>query len=437
LFSQKDYAVEFTKHYNEFTVDGKSLVAQINITELIVTLVNFMFHGGRYVIIDEGQSLLGASIFDMVNACYLELDKEPLFENNEFILNDILLGMKNDDNKLWTIPSIGTTNKDVINNQFVPLKKEKSMLLFTSHKITENYIKENKIQCSWIPDLSWAYLIKVLLYCYDQGERDISVIHQEIEITISIDKLFWIMEQMNKQPDYPFLDLIEVDLDKYQNEEGVKVEENLDMDIATENSDETNEDTVKNAENVEKSQTPIEERGADLEAVESSNYEEIISKIDRLQESFDESIKYDKYKDELFDNLHKELTQYKNGVFEKVIDNMAMDLIRMIDTTKKTISLYEKKEFSEDNYRRLLSLFEGVAEDLQDILYRQSIEAYSVHGNEVDVKQQKIISKQETSDESLNNKVAARLADGYEKNGKVLRPERISIYKYKADKGEN
>ncbi|NLO38238.1 MAG: nucleotide exchange factor GrpE [Ruminiclostridium sp.] len=171
--------------------------------------------------------------------------------------------------------------------------------------------------------------------------------------------------------------------------------------------------------------------------INSEIFIEIERKLDALQSSFDESIKYDKYKDELFDNLHKELTKYKNSYFDKAVDTMAMDIIRLIDTTKKTADLYQSKEYSEDNYKRILSLFEGMVEDLQDVLYRQNIESYSVPGNEVDVRQQKIISTQETTDESLHNKVATRLAVGYEKNGSVLRPERVSIYKFTKNGGSN
>ena len=73
-------------------------------------------------------------------------------------------------------------------------------------------------------------------------------------------------------------------------------------------------------------------------------------------------------------------------------------------------------------------------QDLLDVLYRQSIEPYEVDDTEIDVKKQKIVSTINTEDESLNNKLATKNAPGYEKNGKIIRPERVTIYKYK--KGE-
>lgn len=66
---------------------------------------------------------------------------------------------------------------------------------------------------------------------------------------------------------------------------------------------------------------------------------------------------------------------------------------------------------------------------MEDILYRQNIESYQVDGEEVDVKRQKIIRIVETDDRSRDNLIAERVAEGYEKEGKVIRPERIKIYK--------
>ena len=46
------------------------------------------------------------------------------------------------------------------------------------------------------------------------------------------------------------------------------------------------------------------------------------------------------------------------------------------------------------------------------------------------VRKQKIIQVVETEEQSKDNLIAARMADGYEKDGKVIRPERIKIFKY-------
>lgn len=164
---------------------------------------------------------------------------------------------------------------------------------------------------------------------------------------------------------------------------------------------------------------------------------ELLEKLDALQQAvaglqqtFDDKIAEDAHKNGLFDNMHRELTKFQNGAMDKIVDTMALDIIQLVDTTKGHVRVYEKKEPTEDNYKRLLRIVKGIAEDLQDILYRQNIESYRVEGHQVDVRRQKIIQTMPTDDQSKDNLVAVRAADGYEKDGKVLRPERIKIFKY-------
>lgn len=149
-----------------------------------------------------------------------------------------------------------------------------------------------------------------------------------------------------------------------------------------------------------------------------------------LQKKFDDKIAEDTHKNGLFDNMHRELVRYQNGVLDKIVDTMALDIIQLVDSTKSHARVYSKKEPTEENYKKLLKIVKGIAEDLGDILYRQNIESYRVTGHEVDVRRQKIIQTVPTDDKSKDNLVAVRVADGYEKGDKVLRPERIKIFKY-------
>lgn len=162
--------------------------------------------------------------------------------------------------------------------------------------------------------------------------------------------------------------------------------------------------------------------------------ENVKKQLNNLANLFDERIRYDEYKNNLFDNMHKELTDYRNEAHEKNIVSISLDIIQLMDAYTKIIRKFEEAEPTEENYKRLTSNFYGILEDLNDVLYRQSIESYQSQDNLVDVKKQKIISNVETDDITLDNTIAERIAPGYEKNGKIIRPEKIAIYKYK--KGE-
>lgn len=158
--------------------------------------------------------------------------------------------------------------------------------------------------------------------------------------------------------------------------------------------------------------------------------EQLLAAVGALQEQFAEKIAVDAHKNTLFDKMHEELVRYQNGVLDRLVESMALDIIQLVDSTKQSVSFYEEKEVTEDSYKSLLGVVKGIIEDLGDILYRQSIETYQVAGDEVNVRRQKIIQTIPTDDCSKENLVAERTADGYEKEGKVLRPERIKIFKY-------
>lgn len=192
-------------------------------------------------------------------------------------------------------------------------------------------------------------------------------------------------------------------------------------------------------ETVNETSTPTDnvEQSQQIPADGSGEQTELLAKLDAvqkaladLQQTFDDKIAEDTHKNGLFDNMHRELVRYQNGALDKIVDTIALDIIQLVDTTKGHVRVYEKKEPTEENYKKLLRIVKGIAEDLEDILYRQNIESYRVPGHEVDVRRQKIIQTIPTDDKSKDNLVAVRAADGYEKGDKVLRPERIKIFKY-------
>lgn len=167
-----------------------------------------------------------------------------------------------------------------------------------------------------------------------------------------------------------------------------------------------------------------------LNKSENDYLQTIQEALERLQKSFDDKIAQDEHKNSLFDNMHRELIKYQNGAIDKKIDAMAMDIIMLNDNVKKVIEQNTDVEVSEEIFKKLIRQLSGISEELEDILYRENIEPFSVVGDDVDVKKQKIIGTVETNDESLNNKIAERGVEGYEKEDKVLRRENVRIYKY-------
>lgn len=161
----------------------------------------------------------------------------------------------------------------------------------------------------------------------------------------------------------------------------------------------------------------------------------ILENLQQLVRRFEQKIQVDSHKQKVFDDLHAELQEYRNGLIASLTLTMERDVIKLIDDVQKTLSVFADKSASPESYERMFAMFSGVATDLEDILYRHGVEPYNSRGDSVDVTRQQILTTVPTNDKNLDKKIAERISRGWEKDGKVVRPERISVYIYQEDTG--
>lgn len=161
----------------------------------------------------------------------------------------------------------------------------------------------------------------------------------------------------------------------------------------------------------------------------------MLDMLAELKDMFADKIKTDTHKNQLFDNMHKELQDFKNGIFDNITRPLELDIIQLIDSTDKIVEAYSEKEYSAENYEALKTLVDGIKTDLTDILYRQGIDPFTVPGEEIDTLKQQIIATVITDKPKLDKKIEKRISPGWTKQGKVLRAERISAYIMRNDLG--
>ena len=162
----------------------------------------------------------------------------------------------------------------------------------------------------------------------------------------------------------------------------------------------------------------------------SVQLQEIHQQIENLTDKFDRKIATDEYKNSLFDNMHKELTAFRQGVIDKNVELMAKDIIPLIDSYSAQIKTFAPRE-NDEGYLEVCNALQYLLDDLTDVLYRQDIEQYTAidENRTVDTRRQKIVKTVPCDDPTLNNTICEQLAPGYEKGEKIIRPEKISIYK--------
>ena len=165
----------------------------------------------------------------------------------------------------------------------------------------------------------------------------------------------------------------------------------------------------------------------------SNKVNEIIKQINNINTSFDRKIAYDKHKEKIIDNLHRELQVHKEDLYIKMIKPILMDIIQIKDSMEKIELACKTTKKDEITVEKMLKLFNTFSLDLGDILEKYDVEMYREEGNTYKAIRQKVAKYVVTEDKELDKKIAESLTCGYELNGKVISPEKVAIYKVNLD----
>lgn len=176
------------------------------------------------------------------------------------------------------------------------------------------------------------------------------------------------------------------------------------------------------------------EHGEQTPMADAVTLKDLSERLNQLREAIEDKAEANAHQHELFDNLERQLGKYRRETVNRITDMMILDVIQLIDRINGDVWRYTKLGESSDiddaeRYARLLKVLKRLPSSMEAILYRQGIEPYTVPGDAVDPRRQKILQTVETDDDSKINTVAERLAPGYEHGSKVIRPEQIKVYK--------
>lgn len=134
-------------------------------------------------------------------------------------------------------------------------------------------------------------------------------------------------------------------------------------------------------------------------------------------------------KDEMINKLHKELDYYKQDAADRFVDQLMKAVIKVRRDMNRLIGSDKWEGMTVEDIKRE---YQYVLEDITDLLEQQNVDPYqSEPGDDFDatVHQPKL---EATADEALDKKVKESISEGYKKGGKVLIPERVIVYQFKA-----
>ena len=164
-----------------------------------------------------------------------------------------------------------------------------------------------------------------------------------------------------------------------------------------------------------------------------SPFDEIKDQLKDLSKTFESKLKYDEHKNKIIDDLHQSLQAYREGLVKKYLHRIITDIIKIVDDMRKFTSHYKNQPASEESSEKLCNYIENIASDLEDLFAWEGVVAFNSNDDMFDPSRQRILNKIETNDPEKDKTVAERLRPGYEWDGKIIRPEMVSVYIYQTE----
>ena len=134
-------------------------------------------------------------------------------------------------------------------------------------------------------------------------------------------------------------------------------------------------------------------------------------------------------KDDMIDKLHKELDYYKQDAADRFINQLMKAVIKVRKDMNRLMTSEKWNDMSANDIKRE---YQYIFEDITDLLEQQNVDPYqSEPGDTFDasIHQPKL---ELTTDPASDKIIKESISEGYKKNGKVLIPEKVVIYQYKA-----
>jgi molecular chaperone GrpE len=167
---------------------------------------------------------------------------------------------------------------------------------------------------------------------------------------------------------------------------------------------------------------PSEELGSIIEAMARLEAS-LEGRLEGLRSLFEREVRAESSRERIVDRLHAELQEYKNDFVLKLLKPIFLDLILLHDELGKREEPNVPAEGA-----GTMAFAREIQQAIEDILYRQGVEPFREQGIDFDPKRQRSISTVVCDDPNQARTIARRVRPGFESEGKVIRPELVSVY---------
>ena len=156
--------------------------------------------------------------------------------------------------------------------------------------------------------------------------------------------------------------------------------------------------------------------------------DEIQKLLETLLREFQSKLKIDAKRDEIIDRQHEELQAFRNGTADKAVLPLVLDVIRVYDDLNQLLKGFARKSAAELAVAELLKAFSAFASDLEEMLFRHGIESFVEEAEVFNPKRQRALKSVPVVEPGKERQISERLRKGFDKGGRVIRPEFVSVF---------
>lgn len=154
------------------------------------------------------------------------------------------------------------------------------------------------------------------------------------------------------------------------------------------------------------------------------------SEMQAMKRDFDAKVKYDESKERMIDVLHSELQSHREGLHFKILRLLFMDLISLYDDMNRIIENMST-DFPELD-QAIVSNVQSFADSVEKLLVNNEVEPFQMEGETFVANKQRALSPIPTDDATLDKHIKRRVRKGFRYDNRILRPEVVEIYRYRA-----
>ncbi len=164
----------------------------------------------------------------------------------------------------------------------------------------------------------------------------------------------------------------------------------------------------------------------DVEA--TTEMQALVMAVQRLHQSLEGKTKQEATYECLVENLSRELQQYREEIYFKLLRPIFLDLIHMYHDLGRLIDDTVRRGTS-DTMQLMVENIESFQETIEETLRTYGVEAFCVEGNSFLASKQHVVRVIKTTDPYLDKQIARRLHKGFKYEEMVLSPEVVTVYK--------